>query len=88
MCIFNKKVVKVDAKLDISLLKQIVKLGNTENEIYTSTVQRKCSVGYVKAQEHIEWLLKNNYLTKLEDETPKYTITTEQLNSFKNVKLK
>lgn len=71
-----------------TLLKRIVKIAKNEKEIFISTIQRKCNVGYVKAKEHIDYLVQNNIFTKIGEDTPKYTINEEQYNKFKETVVK
>ena len=97
MCIFKRLKKKKEKKIDnlkqeddmqVDLLKQIVELAKNEKEIWISTVQRKFTVGYVKALKHIEYLVQNNMFTRVEGDTPKYIINEEQYNKFKEIKIK
>ena len=93
MCIFKKlkekeNISKQEDEIQVDLLKQIVELAKNEKEIWISTVQRKCGVGYDKALKYIEYLVQNNMLTIIEGDTTKYTINDEQYNKFKETKIK
>lgn len=97
MCIFKRlkkkkekriENLKQEDEMQVDLLKKIVELAKNEKEIWISTVQRKCGVGYDKALKHIEYLVQNNILTRIEGDTTKYTINEEQYNKFKETKIK
>ena len=70
----KNEALKKEDEIQVDLLKQIIELAKTEKEMYISTVQRKCNVGYIKAFNHIEHLVQNNILTKIESNIPKYVI--------------
>lgn len=74
MCILRKKY-KLQENINKELLLEIVKIAREEN-VYISSIQRKLSVGYTIAKEHLEWLVSNKFAKVVENNT--YLVTPKQ----------
>ena len=75
MFIFRKKY-KLQENTNKELLLDIAKIACEEN-VYVSTIQRKLSIGYAVASQHLEWLASNKFAS-LDAERKTYSMNKKQ----------
>ena len=75
MCIIKSRY-KLTEGINKELLLEIAKIAYEEN-VYVSTIQRKLSVGYAVASQHLEWLASNKFAS-LDAEGKTYSMNKKQ----------
>lgn len=75
MCILRKKY-KLQENIKKEFLLEIAKIACEEN-MYISSIQRKLSVGYAVASQHLEWLASNKFAS-LDAEGKTYSMNKKQ----------
>ena len=75
MCILRKKY-KLQENIKKEFLLEITKIACEEN-MYISSIQRKLSVGYAVASQHLEWLASNKFAS-LDAEGKTYSMNKKQ----------
>ena len=83
MCIIIKKY-KLQENINKELLLEIAKITFEEN-VYVSTIQRKLSVGFAVATQHLDWLLSNKFVS-LDAEGKTYSMNKKQYNKILKAK--
>ncbi len=73
---YFKKKIQTTRKYKKEFLLEIAKIACEEN-MYISSIQRKLSVGYAVASQHLEWLASNKFAS-LDAEGKTYSMNKKQ----------
>ena len=73
----------VDKNINNEILGIILNFA-LEEDVSVSLIQRRLSIGYIVAKEHINCLLDNNFITQIGEYN--YRATFKQYERFKRIK--